>query len=190
MPDQYVLASLQRLELAKGHRSPVFAQVNLVSSHTPWTRIPRMIPWSEVGDGSIFNHIATKDTGDGSVTFSGAWTWLDINGSPVIRAAYGQSIQYTLRALFSFLAQSRDPNLVVIALGDEQPWTIVSGDDPSHEVPISIIARDPSVFKRIAAWRWSDGLRPSPRAPVWPESSFRDRFLAAFGPRPADTVSP
>jgi hypothetical protein len=190
MPDQYVLAALQRLELAKRHRRPIFAQVNLVSSHTPWTRIPQMIPWSKVGNGSIFNRLPTQDTGNGSVTFSGAWTWLDINGSATVRAAYAETIRYSLNALFSFVAHYRDPNLVVIALGDEQPWTIVSGDDPSHEVPISIIARDPSVLKRIAGWGWSDGLRPSPRKPDWPESSFRDRFLTAFGSRPATTGSP
>jgi hypothetical protein len=191
MPDQYVLAALQRLELARRHhRRPLFAQVNLVSSHTPWTRIPPMIPWSEVGNGSIFNHLRTTDAGNGSVSFAGAWTWLDINGSAVIQAAYAQTIRYTMSALISFLAHYRDPNLVVIALGDEQPWTIVSGDDPSHDVPISIIARDPAVLKRITGWRWSAGLQPSPGAPVWPESAFRDRFLTAFGPRPAAPVSP
>jgi phosphatidylglycerophosphate synthase len=189
MPDQYVLAALQRLELAKRHRRPVFAQVNLVSSHTPWTRIPQMVPWSKVGNGSIFNRLPTKDTGNGSVTFSGAWTWLDINGSATVRAAYGETIRYTLNALVSFLTHYRDPNLVVVALGDEQPWTIVSGDDPGHDVPISIIARDPAVFKRISGWDWSDGLRPGPRGPVWPESSFRDRFLTAFGPQSATAGS-
>ncbi len=29
------------------------------------------------------------------------------------------------------------------------------------------------------------GLRPGPQAPVWPMSAFRDRFLTAFGSRPA-----
>ena len=65
MPDQYVLAALQRLELAKPDRRPVFAEVDLVSSHTPWTRIPRLIDWSDVGDGSIFKQHAggPADTG-------------------------------------------------------------------------------------------------------------------------------
>ena len=40
MPDQYVLLALQRLELAKPHRRPIFSEIDLVSSHTPWTRIP------------------------------------------------------------------------------------------------------------------------------------------------------
>ena len=46
MPDQYVFSALQRLELAKRHRRPVFAEIDMVSSHTPWTRIPRLIPWT------------------------------------------------------------------------------------------------------------------------------------------------
>ena len=57
MPDQYMFAALQRLELAKTHRRPLFAEVDTVSSHMPWNRIPQQIPWSEVGNGSIFNRI-------------------------------------------------------------------------------------------------------------------------------------
>ena len=124
------------------------------------------------------------------LSFSGAWSFLDINGSAPIRAAYGQSIQYTMKALVSFVQHSSDPNLVVIALGDHQPWTIVSGDQPSHEVPISVIAHDPAVLKRISGWGWNDGLQPSPRAPVWKMSAFRNRFLTAFGPQPAPSGTP
>jgi hypothetical protein len=57
-------------------------------------------------------------------------------------------------------------------------------------VPISIIAHDPSVLRRIRGWGWVDGMRPSPQAPVWPMSAFRDRFLGAFGSKPASTGSP
>ncbi len=184
MPDQYVLAALQRHELAKQHRRPLFAEVDLVSSHTPWTRIPTMIPWNKLGNGSIFNHIPVKHTSRDSLSVNAAWAWLQKNGSAPVRAAYGQSIQYTLSALVSFVQHYRDPNLVVIALGDHQPWTIVSGQQPSHDVPISIISRDPKVLKRIGGWGWNAGLRPNPKAPVWQMSSFRDRFLSAFDSPP------
>jgi len=180
MPDQYVLAALQRNELSKQHRRPLFAEVDLVSSHTPWTRIPTLIPWNKVGDGSIFNRIPVKHTSRDSLSVNAAWAWLQKNGSEPVRQAYSQSIQYTMSALVSFVQHYRDPNLVVIALGDHQPWTIVSGQQPSHEVPISVITRDPNVLKRIGGWGWNAGLRPSPRAPVWQMSSFRDRFLSAF----------
>jgi hypothetical protein len=42
------------------------------------------------------------------------------------------------------------------------------------------VAHDPKVLQQIAGWGWQDGLRPSARAPVWPMSAFRDRFLGAF----------
>jgi hypothetical protein len=184
MPDQYVLGALQRLELAKRHRRPIFAEVDLVSSHTPWTRIPEMIPWNRLGNGTIFKH-ETRYTGNGDVRVNSAWSFLQINGSASVRAAYGESIQYTLNAVISYVQQYGNPNTVLIVLGDHQPWTVVSGDEPGHEVPISIIAHDPAVLKRIAGWGWSDGLQPSPEAPAWRMSAFRDRFLTAFGPQSA-----
>ena len=55
MPDQYVLSAFQRMELAKAHHTPVMAEIDLVSSHTPWAPLPHMVPWNQVGDGSIFN---------------------------------------------------------------------------------------------------------------------------------------
>jgi phosphatidylglycerophosphate synthase len=175
MPDQYVLAALQRLELAKPDRRPVFAEVDLVSSHAPWTRIPQLIDWSAVGDGSIFHRIPVDQANKAEL-------WSD---SERVRAAYGRSIEYTLNALFSFVQHYGDDDLVLVVLGDHQPWTIVSGDDPSHDVPISIIAHDPAVLDQIAGWRWEDGMRPGSQAPVWPMNAFRDRFLSAFGSQPA-----
>jgi hypothetical protein len=168
MPDQYVFMGLQRLELARAGRPPVFAEVDLVSSHEPWTQIPPLIPWSQVGDGSIFyrrpvDTTSVRDTGD----------------------AYGRSIQYSLRALVSFVQHYGRRNLVMIMLGDHQPGHIVSRFGVDHEVPVSIIAHDPAVLARAAAWGWVDGLRPTRSAPVWRMSAFRDRFLTTFGPSPA-----
>jgi hypothetical protein len=48
-------------------------------------------------------------------------------------------------------------------------------------VPISVIAHDPAVMRRIAGWGWVDGMRPTATAPLWPMSAFRNRFLSAFG---------
>ena len=175
MPDQYVFSALQRLELEKRHRRPVFAELDLVSSHTPWTHIPRMIAWPQVGNGSVFNRMPVDTTSKDAL-------WSD---SARVHAAYGQSIEYTLSTLVSFVQHYGDPDLVLVVLGDHQPWTIVSGLGASHDVPISVIAHDPAVLNRIAGWGWNDGLRPDPRAPVWPMSAFRDRFLSAFDSQPA-----
>ncbi len=54
VPDQYTLAKFQKLELAQPH-SPVMAEIDLVSSHTPWAPLPHMVPENALGDGSIFD---------------------------------------------------------------------------------------------------------------------------------------
>jgi phosphatidylglycerophosphate synthase len=175
MPDQYLFSALQRLELAKTHRRPLFAEVDTVSSHMPWNRIPQMIPWSDVGNGSIFNRIPMDRNTDGAF-------WI----TPTrVRAAYARSVQYSLSTLVSFVQHYGNRNLVLIAVGDEQPLPIVSGEGASHDVPISVIAHDPAVLNRIAGWGWRDGWRPAPQAPVWPMNAFRDRFLGAFDSQPA-----
>ena len=92
------------------------------------------------------------------------------------------SIRYTLSALVSFVQRYGKKNLVLIVLGDHQPAKVITGEDPTHNVPISIIAHDPAVLAKISGWGWQDGLRPGPQAPVWKMDAFRDRFLGAFGP--------
>jgi phosphatidylglycerophosphate synthase len=174
MPDQYTYAALQRLELSKTHRRPLFLEVDTVSSHMPWNRIPEQIPWNDVGNGSIFNH-TPEDHSTGAF-----WS-----NPPRVQAAYGRSIVYSLNTLISFVKHSDDKNLVMVMLGDHQPLPIVSGHNSNHDVPISIIAHDPKVLKQIGSWGWGPGLRPKPNAPVWPMSDFRNRFLGAFDSQPA-----
>jgi len=163
MPDQYILLALQRFELANPHRPPIFSEIDLVSSHTPWTRIPSLIPWNRVGNGSIFNRLPMDRSGLGDT-----------------KRGYSRSIEYTLRTLFSFVRHYGNKNLVLVVLGDHQPSRVDSGR-PGHDVPISIIARDPSVLHRIDGWGWTEGMRPASTAPLWPMSAFRNRFLSAFG---------
>jgi hypothetical protein len=172
MPDQYAFAALQRRELAKRDRPPLFAEVDLISSHAPWTRIPRLISWDDVGDGSIFDRVPVEESTEASL----------FGDAKRARAAYGHSIEYSLSTLFSFVQRYGDDNLVLVVLGDHQPATLVTGQGASHDVPISVIAHDPKVMDRIAGWGWQDGMVPSPQAPVWPMAAFRDRFLTAFGP--------
>ncbi len=53
MPDQYTWQVLHERELSEG-REPVMAEIDLVSSHTPWTPLPALVPWAQVGDGAVF----------------------------------------------------------------------------------------------------------------------------------------
>jgi len=176
MPDQYTLLALHRLELAKRNRRPVFAEVDTLSSHFPWTKIPRSVPWRDVGDGSIFKRIPTAASASQGTL---------LRHASRARRAFGLSIEYSLRTIFSYVQRYGDKNTVLVVLGDHQPHTVISGQGATHDVPISVIAKDPKVTDQIRAWGWDDGMRPTPQAPVWPMQSFRDRFLTAFGSTPS-----
>ncbi|WP_457147502.1 CDP-alcohol phosphatidyltransferase family protein [Mycobacterium sp. URHB0021] len=180
MPDQYTLAALQRLELERPNRAPVMAEIDLVSSHTPWAPLPRLVDWSRVGDGSVFDPMPAEGESPEEV-------WRDPD---LVKAAYAKSIAYSLDAVTSFVQQLHDQDLMLVVLGDHQPASIVGGAGVSHDVPVSIIAADPAVMDRVADWGWQKGLRPDAGAPVWPMDAFRDRFLTAYSPPPPALSSP
>jgi hypothetical protein len=169
-PDQYALYALQRHELARPHHRPVFAEIDTITSHFPWEQVPRILPWDQLGDGTIFDHVPAQE-------FRRPGLFAD---PATAKVGYGRSIQYAMGSLISFVRRYGSKNTVVLLMGDHQPATFVSGRDATHNVPVSIIAGDPKVTDQVAAWGWQDGLLPSPQAPVAPMAAFRDRFLSAF----------
>ncbi len=171
MPDQYTLEHFRRTELAPADRPPVFAEIDLISSHHPWTPLPDPVPWDEVGDGSVYDGMPER----GEPAVDG------VADPRTAQRYYAASIRYTWRTLVSFLTTYPDPDRVLVVVGDHQPHSFVSGDDAGHDVPVSVIAQDPAVLRRIDGWRWQDELVPGPDAPVWRMDAFRDRFLAAYG---------
>jgi hypothetical protein len=171
IPDQYTWEYFQKHELAKPHK-PLMAEIDFVSSHTPWTPLPHEVPWASVGDGSIYDPQPAQG-------LSPSIVW---QNPQHVQQLYGQSVEYTMSTLFSFLTTYNDPNLVLVVLGDHQPATEVSGAGANHNVPISIISKDPRVINRISSWHWQPGMLPSPTAPLWRMDTFRDRFLTAYGP--------
>ena len=161
MPDQYTFQALQKLELAKRNRPPIFSEIDTTSSHEPWTRIPPLIAWNGLGNGSIFDRLP-----------------IDRTGLTDTQQGYAQSIEYSLRTLYSFIERYGNKNTVLIVLGDHQPSRVI--EQANREVPITIIAHDPKVLRRLSGWGWTDGMLPGSTAPVWRMSAFRDRFLNAF----------
>ena len=178
MPDQYTYAALQRNEFTPGHK-PVMAEIDTVSSHTPWAPLPAMVPWNKVGNGSIFDPMPARSQSPITV-------W---RNASTVRQSFGRSLQYSLQALTSWVTELHDPNLVLILLGDEQPGGPITRPGASHEVPISIVAHDPSVFKQIASWHWQDGLLPGPSAPSELMNAFRNQFLDAFSTASSQAAS-
>ena len=170
MPDQYVLSALQARERSGTNRTPIMAEIALISSHAPWTPIAHLVPWNEVGDGQIFNAQALAGPTPEIV-------WSEVES---IQSHYRQSIEYMLATLVSYVQEFGDENLVILLLGDHPPAPMVSGDPDTRQVPVHLIARDPRVIDAIADWQWHPGLLPGDDAPVWPMDSLRDKFVEAF----------
>ena len=171
VPDQYTLEHFERTERAAP--GPVMAEIDLVSSHTPYAPLPKLIDWKDVGDGSVYDPMPAAGTQPGQV-------WPD---PTKVRDAYTAAIAYSLKTLFSYIENYGDDDTVVVFLGDHQPQPIIASQENTRDVPISIVARDPAVLDRVSSWGWTAGVNPSPDAPVWPMDSFRDKFLTAYGPQ-------
>ncbi|NEB64090.1 CDP-alcohol phosphatidyltransferase, partial [Streptomyces diastaticus] len=177
MPDQYALEAFQRLEHGRKRARPLMAEVVLTSSHQPWAPVPRMVGWDEVGDGSVYEGIEASGVKASDV----------ITDSARSKEEYGRSIQYSVTSLTQWLERYGTDDTVLVFLGDHQPIARVSGDGASRDVPVSVVARDPKVLDAIDDWHWTEGLKPAHDAPVWRMSSFRDRFLTAYGSTPHPT---
>ncbi|MGP3697989.1 sulfatase [Rhodobacter sp. NSM] len=163
MPDQFTLTAFDRL----GSEASRVAQIVLLSSHAPWVPEPRLVPWEEVGDGRIFDDQATA--GDPPEV-----VWRDPDR---VRAAYRQSLAYSLRTVTAHAARSGAGALTLV-LGDHPPAPFVSGIE-GRDVPAHLIG-PPELLAAFDGWGWTEGLIPAPNLPTVPMEAFRDRFLSAL----------
>lgn len=170
IPDQYALSVFQRLERARPDRAPVMAELALLSSHVPWSPVPTLVDWSRVGDGSIYEGMADEELSESA-----------LRDPDRMRSAYPQAVAYSLNTMISYVETYGDDDLVFMFLGDHQPARMITGEDATADVPISIVARDQAVLDRVSGWGWQAGLKPGPQAPVARMDTFRDRFLSTFG---------
>ncbi|MFJ3864596.1 alkaline phosphatase family protein [Streptomyces nigra] len=173
VPDQFSLEAFQRLEHGKKDRDPIMAEIILASSHNPWSPIPRMLDWDELGDGSVFDGIEKEGTDPTQV-------W---KKPERVRTEYRRAIEYSVQSLTEWVERYGTDDTVLVFLGDHQPVPTVTGGDTNKDVPITIVARDPKVLERIEGWNWTPGLKPADDAPEWGMDRFRDRFLEAYGPK-------
>ncbi len=165
MPDQFTLDRYDAL-LGRDDR-PRFVQTALISSHAPWVPVPEMVPWDEVGDGTIFDRWATA--GDPPEV-----VWRDRDR---VRDQYRQAIDYSLQAAFAHVARRAGDGTLFVVLGDHPPAAFVSQID-SFDVPVHLVG-DPATLALFAKWRWSEGLVPDATLESWPMEAFRDRFVEA-----------
>ena len=130
-----------RLELARPHRRPVMAEIDLISSHAPVVAGPRT--WStrpRSGDGSVVRRDARAGAlqdGDLALARPGARGVRAVRSSTPCRRSCRPCEHYG------------DDNTVLVVLGDHQPAPVVSGTGADHDVPVTVVAKDPAVLRRI-----------------------------------------
>lgn len=175
MPDQYTLAALDRFERLADRDRPLFAEVALISSHAPWTPIPRVIDWATVGDGSIFSEQAR----DGATPQE---VWADPER---VRTQFRLSIEYALANLDSYIAERLADEFVLIILGDHQPARIITGETDNRDVPIHIISDDAQIVSDLAvALGFTAGMTPPDDAVAERMSVFRGRVVETLSSPP------
>lgn len=170
MPDQYTLSAFHHNELENHERAPVMAEIALISSHAPWTPVPYLVDWEDVGDGQIFN--AQAESGDAPEV-----VWRDPKR---IRYQFRLASQYALEALTDYVVNYADDNLVVLAFGDHQPAPLVTEDHDNRDVPVHLLTRNPQILAAVESWGWNEGLIPAEAGPVWPMSEVREKLISAM----------
>ncbi len=126
-----------------------FAFYLLVSSHTPFVRIPMFKPdWDFSRSG--------KEYEDGYLKFFEN-NWLYGNE---LAEGYLEGISYSLETTVRYLTEVLSAQEFMVIIGDHQPRKPVSGPNPGYPVPFHIIApaENPLIFPE--SWVLSHGLQP------------------------------
>jgi hypothetical protein len=170
VPDQYTLREFSAHELKPGH-APLFAQIVLVSSHTPFAPVPPYL--ADWGDAGKFATVPQAQWA--RIYAQPNWSNLD--------QPYLESIAYDLTTLGAWLARLEASPLVIV-LGDHQPPDLTRGAGEAWTVPVYVLSRDPDLVRPFAALGYGDGPAPPPRSDPEGMEKFLGEFLAAYGPKP------
>ncbi|MGE0651185.1 MAG: sulfatase-like hydrolase/transferase [Alphaproteobacteria bacterium] len=172
MPDQFTLAALARMELSAKRDFRTFAVAALTSSHAPWTPIPLLKPWNDIGDGSVF----------GVSAFTGVPPETVWSSPANIRKAYADSIVYVLAAIESFMIEKIEGQALVIVVGDHQPLPYVTANAPTRDVPVHVMSRNGKLVGALAPGWLSAGMRAAATTASLPMEDFRGRLIETFTP--------
>ena len=172
VPDQFTLARLDQLEIARTDRPPVFAVMPTISTHAPFgPTAPYQPDWRRVLSEQPYADA------DAAAALADKPDLLDMGPS------YVDAVAYTFASLGGYLRLRADRDFVLIVLGDHQPAAAVSGEGARWDVPVHVIASRPLILERLRARGFVDGLTPLP-ASIAPMHTLLDTLLEAFAPRP------
>ncbi len=164
VPDQYAIwkghQRVQELTAAGSTASeqPLFVHYQLVSSHTPFNRIPPFIErWEDLDGGEIYNERA------GEIQyFDNTWT-----GGTELIEGYTASIQYVFTVLTDYVERvmehSRDP--IIVIFGDHEPQRPIRSAQSVLSVPVHVASRDGQLLRCLGEHGYDAGIKPDQPPP-------------------------
>lgn len=168
MPDQFTFTALDRLARPLPATERRFIQIATGTSHAPWVPVPSLIDWDEVGDGSVFNEMATAGDPPDVV-------WRDRER---VREQYRLAIDYALKTVLSYAARHSDNPPLMIIIGDHQAAGFIALDE-RRDVPIHVIG-PAHLVERTRAFAPATGLVPPQSTEPIPMDRMRDLILQSF----------
>ena len=174
-PDQYsIWRAHQRIgELrapgGKAHDRPLLVYYQLVSSHTPFNRIPPVIDdWELLGGGEVYTERA-----DQILTFNNTWT-----GGTQMDEGYVASLRYVFDVIAKYIEELLDHESepIIVILGDHQPQRPIREPDATRSVPVHVASRDEAVLDAFRSIGYTDGLHGDAPGPHERMSEFFPAF--------------
>ena len=172
IPDQFSLAQLDRLELARKDRVPVFAFLPTTSTHTPFSPTPPyQASWARMFTPQPY------DEADYQKAWAEPPDWLNLGPS------YVHSIDYALATLGGFVGLPRTRDVVLVLIGDHQPPAVVSGEGAPWDVPVHVVSNRGAMLDALVAQGFTRGMHPR-RAPLMRMHELMPALTAAMAARP------
>lgn len=179
IPDQYAIAKLDALELARAERPPLFAFFATINTHVPFRPTPPLQPdWKRLLSGDPYDADATA----ASLAAEPEWT----NFTP----AYADSFAYTFSYFADYLRARPAADLVLILVGDHQPAASVAGVGARWDVPVHVIASHDGLARALLDAGFTPGVAlGAQQPPVAKMAELTTLLLRAFAateqPKPA-----
>jgi hypothetical protein len=136
------------LERTGTTRSPLFAVFPTSTTHAPFGPVaPYQPDWSRVLTEHAYDEIDVQRA---------LATLPDLTN---LRPSYVEAMAYEYKSLAGYI-RAHANDMLIIAVGDHQPPTAVTGKDASWDVPVHVISKHRAILDRLLQRGFRNGLEP------------------------------
>ncbi|MBK8101318.1 MAG: hypothetical protein IPK26_29910 [Planctomycetes bacterium] len=170
-PDQYSLRVLLE-RVAAADRPPLFVEFVTATAHAPFTFVPRLFDdWRAPREQWFVPPATTRPLGP-----------MNFLRHPEVVSAYLETTEYTLRAVFGFVALLTRPSLVLI-VGDHQPpiGAVMPVPDHTRDVPLHVLSNRADLILPFVRSGCAPGLLPPDTGDWLPTDRLLPWLLTTFG---------